>query len=81
MKKALINATIYKSEKQAILIEDNKILIVGMNEDVLQQISDSDEVIDLVYRIFCEPSKDSVIICPPTYGMYEVSKKRRENHV
>ena len=37
MKKALINATIYKSEKQAILIEDNKILIVGMNEDVLQQ--------------------------------------------
>ncbi|MDD2300209.1 MAG: histidinol-phosphate transaminase [Fermentimonas sp.] len=33
----------------------------------------SDEIIDLVYRIFCEPQKDSVIICPPTYGMYEVS--------
>ena len=33
----------------------------------------SDEVIDLVYRIFCEPAKDRVIICPPTYGMYEVS--------
>ncbi len=33
----------------------------------------SDEAIDLVFRIFCEPSKDSVIICPPTYGMYEVS--------
>ena len=33
----------------------------------------SDEVIDLIYRIFCEPSKDSVIISPPTYGMYEVS--------
>ncbi len=33
----------------------------------------SDEVIDLIFRIFCEPSKDSVIICPPTYGMYEVS--------
>jgi histidinol-phosphate aminotransferase len=33
----------------------------------------SDEVIDLVYRVFCEPTKDSVIICPPTYGMYEVS--------
>ncbi|MDD3909590.1 MAG: histidinol-phosphate transaminase [Proteiniphilum sp.] len=33
----------------------------------------SDEVIDLVYRIFCEPSRDSVILCPPTYGMYEVS--------
>ncbi|RYY71164.1 MAG: histidinol-phosphate transaminase [Chitinophagaceae bacterium] len=33
----------------------------------------SDEVIDLVYRIFCDPSKDNVIVCPPTYGMYEVS--------
>ena len=33
----------------------------------------SDEVIDLAYRIFCTPAKDNVIICPPTYGMYEVS--------
>ncbi len=33
----------------------------------------SDEVIDLAYRIFCEPAKDNVIVCPPTYGMYEVS--------
>ena len=33
----------------------------------------SDEVIDLAYRIFCEPGKDNVIVCPPTYGMYEVS--------
>ena len=33
----------------------------------------SDECIDLVYRCFCEPGKDNAIICPPTYGMYEVS--------
>ncbi len=33
----------------------------------------SDEVIDLAYRIFCTPQKDNVIVCPPTYGMYEVS--------
>jgi histidinol-phosphate aminotransferase len=33
----------------------------------------SDEVIDLAFRIFCDPVKDNVIICPPTYGMYEVS--------
>lgn len=32
----------------------------------------SDEVIDLAYRIFCNPGKDNVIICPPTYGMFEV---------
>lgn len=33
----------------------------------------SDEVIDLTYRIFANSGKDSVLICPPTYGMYEVS--------
>ena len=32
----------------------------------------SDEAIDLLYRIFCEPSRDNAIIFPPTYGMYEV---------
>lgn len=33
----------------------------------------SDEAIDLAYRIFCEPGQDSVILFPPTYGMYAVS--------
>jgi histidinol-phosphate aminotransferase len=33
----------------------------------------SDEAIDLLFRIFCEPKVDAAIICPPTYGMYEVS--------
>ena len=33
----------------------------------------SDEVIDLLFRIFCEPRVDNILICPPTYGMYEVS--------
>jgi histidinol-phosphate aminotransferase len=33
----------------------------------------SDEPIDLLYRAFCNPGKDNVIITPPTYGMYEVS--------
>lgn len=33
----------------------------------------SDECIDLLYRCFCNPGKDNIVICPPTYGMYEVS--------
>ena len=33
----------------------------------------SDECIDILFRAFCEPGKDNVIINPPTYGMYEVS--------
>jgi histidinol-phosphate aminotransferase len=33
----------------------------------------SDEAIDLLFRIFCDPGKDACIVCPPTYGMYRVS--------
>ena len=33
----------------------------------------SDEVIDLLIRIFCNPSIDKIVVCPPTYGMYEVA--------
>ena len=32
----------------------------------------SDEPIDLVFRIFCEPKKDNVVAIEPTYGMYKV---------
>lgn len=32
----------------------------------------SDEAIDLIYRIFCEPRVDNVVAITPTYGMYEV---------
>jgi histidinol-phosphate aminotransferase len=33
----------------------------------------SDEAIDLLLRIFCEPGVDHIITLPPTYGMYRVS--------
>jgi histidinol-phosphate aminotransferase len=33
----------------------------------------SDEAIDILFRAFCRPAIDNAIICPPTYGMYEVS--------
>lgn len=32
----------------------------------------SDECIDLLIRAFCNPKEDNIVICPPTYGMYEV---------
>lgn len=32
----------------------------------------SDEAIDLVYRVFCEPAVDNVVAIEPTYGMYQV---------
>jgi len=33
----------------------------------------ADESIELLIRAFCEPGKDAVLYCPPTYGMYSVS--------
>ena len=35
----------------------------------------SDEAIDLLVRGFCREGKDSVIICPPTFGMYSVAAR------
>ncbi len=32
----------------------------------------SDEAIDLLIRVFCEPKEDHILIVPPTYGMYKV---------
>lgn len=32
----------------------------------------SDEVLDLIFRAFCEPGQDNIISLPPTYGMYKV---------
>ena len=55
---------------------DVKALLSNLKNVPIQQIflgNGSDEVIDLLIRAFCEPSEDSIIILPPTYGMYEVS--------
>ncbi|GFE83288.1 histidinol-phosphate aminotransferase [Steroidobacter agaridevorans] len=35
----------------------------------------SDEGIDLLVRAFCRAGEDSVLICPPTFGMYKVSAR------
>ncbi len=46
--------------------------IKGCNLNQLLLGNGSDEVLDLIFRTFCEPGKDNVILLPPTYGMYEV---------
>lgn len=45
----------------------------GIPEENIFLGNGSDEVIDLCYRIFCNPGADKVVIFPPTYGMYRVS--------
>ncbi|WP_435414926.1 histidinol-phosphate transaminase [Polaribacter aestuariivivens] len=43
-----------------------------INEKHILLGNGSDEVLDLIYRAFCEPKEDNVITLPPTYGMYSV---------
>lgn len=46
--------------------------IKGVSEEQIFLGNGSDEAIDLVYRVFCQPGKDNVVAIEPTYGMYEV---------
>ena len=44
----------------------------GISKEQILLGNGSDEVLDLIFRVFCEPREDNVIVLPPTYGMYEV---------
>ena len=44
----------------------------GMSIEQILLGNGSDELLDLIYRAFCEPKIDNVITLPPTYGMYKV---------
>lgn len=44
----------------------------GVSENQILLGNGSDEVLDLIYRAFCEPNQDNIITLPPTYGMYKV---------
>lgn len=47
--------------------------IKGISADSLFIGNGSDEAIDLVYRVFCEPGKSNTVSIAPSYGMYEVA--------
>ena len=44
----------------------------GVREEQIFLGNGSDEAIDLIYRIFCEPRIDNVVAISPSYGMYKV---------
>ena len=44
----------------------------GLNTDQIVLGNGSDEILDLIFRAFCEPKTDNIITMPPTYGMYKV---------
>ena len=45
----------------------------GVKPEQLIVSRGADEAIELLMRAFCEPQQDSILYCPPTYGMYQVS--------
>jgi len=47
--------------------------LIGIHPEQIFLGNGSDEVIDLLLRIFCEPREDHILTLPPTYGMYQVS--------
>jgi histidinol-phosphate aminotransferase len=59
---ASLQNQIVKEVSRIKVVEENQIFIGN----------GSDEAIDLLIRCFCEPGKDSILIFPPTYGMYSV---------
>lgn len=52
--------------------------IKGVSKEQILLGNGSDEVLDLIFRVFCEPKEDQVIVLPPTYGMYEVLAKMND---
>ena len=59
-------------DPQQTLVKEALSKIKGISEEQILLGNGSDEVLDLIFRVFCEPREDNVIILPPTYGMYEV---------
>lgn len=46
---------------------------IGISQDMVFVGAGSDEIIDLLIRLFCEPAGNSVVIAEPTYGVYRVA--------
>lgn len=55
-----------------LALKERLALLKGITPNRIFLGNGSDEIIDLAYRIFCEPGKDKALTFTPTYGMYEV---------
>ncbi len=71
---SIVNLNRYPEKQPSEIIEKIATLFkVRKNQLILTR--GSDEAIDLLVRLFCIAGKDSIISCPPTYGMYSVSAR------
>jgi histidinol-phosphate aminotransferase len=57
----------YQSDLKSVLAE-----LKGVSTKNMMLGNGSDEVLDLLFRAFCEPKQDNVVVTSPSYGMYKV---------
>ena len=60
-------------ECQPKTVIENYAQYAGVKPEQVLVSRGADEGIELLIRAFCEPGKDAILFCPPTYGMYSVS--------
>jgi histidinol-phosphate aminotransferase len=60
-------------ECQPKAVIENYAAYSGVKPEQVLVSRGADEGIELLVRAFCEPGKDAILYCPPTYGMYSVS--------
>lgn len=60
-------------ECQPALVIERYADYAGVKKEQVLVSRGADEGIELLIRAFCEPGKDAILFCPPTYGMYAVS--------
>lgn len=60
-------------ECQPALVTSRYAGYCGLSQDQVLVSRGADEGIELLMRAFCEPGRDKILFCPPTYGMYSVS--------
>lgn len=59
-------------DPQQIQLKNKLTALKGLKPSQILCGNGSDEVLDLIFRAFCEPNKDAIITLTPTYGMYAV---------
>ncbi|WP_350260879.1 histidinol-phosphate transaminase [Pantoea sp. BJ2] len=60
-------------ECQPKIVIERYAAYAGLTPEQVVVSRGADEGIELLMRAFCEPGKDAILFCPPTYGMYSVS--------
>ncbi|WP_047546251.1 histidinol-phosphate transaminase [Psychroserpens sp. Hel_I_66] len=59
-------------DPQQLKVKTQLSQLKGISPEHILLGNGSDEVLDLIFRAFCEPNEDKIITLPPTYGMYDV---------